>query len=273
MSPASFFLIFLCYYHALPESLADPRPTEAAVLCTNGTTHKPQQQLQAFVANFYGAMEILTAEVTRQKYARIIQGTNQNSTVFAFGECMKDLSIQDCGICFAECKTRVLKCPPFQRHIDGGRVFFDGCYLRYDGYNFFNESVSPQDMTVCGSEKFGGNWSVYKANTVELVRNLSIEAPKNEGFFVGYVRKRNVTVYGLAQCWKFVNGSACKNCLAEAIIRIDSCAAKEEGRVLNAGCYLRYSTRNFYNSSSINAPQENQGELVPMLGNFNFFFV
>lgn len=100
---------------------------------------------------------------------------------------------------------------------------------------------------------------MYKANTVELVRNLSIEAPKNEGFFVGYVSQRNVTVYGLAQCWKFMNGSACQNCLVEAVTRIDSCASKAEGKALNAGCYLRYSTHNFYNSSNNNVPHENQG--------------
>ncbi|KAG5050742.1 hypothetical protein JHK87_002940 [Glycine soja] len=256
MSFASFFLIFLCY-HALP-ALADPRATEVAVLCTNTTAPMPQRQ--AFLTNFYDALEALTALVTRQKYAFVVKGTTQNNaTVYAFGECRKDLTKPDCDVCFAQCKTRVLRCSPFQRGIDGGMFFFDGCFLRYDGYNFFNESLSPQDFTVCGTEDFSGNWSVYKANTVELVRNLSIEAPKNEGFFVGYVSQRNVTVYGLAQCWKFMNGSACQNCLVEAVTRIDSCASKAEGKALNAGCYLRYSTHNFYNSSNNNVPHENQG--------------
>ncbi|RDX57790.1 Cysteine-rich receptor-like protein kinase 3, partial [Mucuna pruriens] len=268
---ASFMLIFLCY-HALP-ALADPRDTEVAVLCTNTTAPMPQQQ--AFVANFYDALEALTALVTRQRYALVVKGTTQNNatTVYAFGECMKDLSKPDCDLCFSRCKTRVLRCPPFQRGIHGGRILFDGCYLRYDGYNFFNESLSSKDMTVCGTEDFSGNWSVYKANTLELVRNLSVEAPKNEGFFVGYVSLRNVTVYGLAQCWKFVNASACQNCLAEAITRIDLCSPKEEGKALNAGCYLRYSTHNFYNSSNNNAPQVNQGQLLPLLGNFTFLSV
>ncbi|KAK7407236.1 hypothetical protein VNO78_08971 [Psophocarpus tetragonolobus] len=258
MSLRSFFVIFL-FYHAL-FALADPRDTEVAVLCTNTTAPMLQTQRQAFLGNFYDSLEALTALVTRQRYALVVKGTTENNTtVYAFGECMKDLSKPDCDVCFAKCKTRLLRCSPFQRGIVGGRLFFDGCYLRYDGYNFFNESLSPWDVTVCGSEDFSGNWSVYKANTVELVENLSIEVPKNEGFFVGYVSRRNVTVYGLAQCWKYVNGSACQNCLAEAVTRIDSCAPKQEGKALNAGCYLMYSTHNFYNSSNHNAPQENQG--------------
>ncbi|RZC28190.1 Cysteine-rich receptor-like protein kinase 3 [Glycine soja] len=201
MSLASFFLIFLCY-HALP-ALADPSATEVAVLSTNTTAPIPQRQ--AFLTNFYDALEALTALVTRQKYALIVKGTTQNNaTVYAFGECAKDLTKPDCDVCFAQYKTRVL---------------------------------SPQDLTVCGTEDFCGNWSVYKANTVELVRNLSIEAPKNEGFFVG----------------------ACQNCLDEAVTRINSCAPKVEGKALNVGCYLRYSIHNFYNSSNNNAPQENHG--------------
>lgn len=128
MSLASFFLIFLCY-HALP-ALADPRATEVAVLCTNTTAPMPQRQ--AFLTNFYDALEALTALVTRQKYAFVVKGTTQNNaTVYAFGECAKDLTKPDCDVCFAQCKTRVLRCSPFQRGIDGGMFFFDGCFLRY----------------------------------------------------------------------------------------------------------------------------------------------
>ncbi|XP_061372761.1 cysteine-rich receptor-like protein kinase 3 [Gastrolobium bilobum] len=253
---ASFLVILLCH-HALP-LLADPRATEAAVLCTNRTAPMPDPQV--LKANFFDALEALTSLVTRQRYAAVVKGT-QNATVYAFGECMKDLSRPDCDVCFAKCKTQVLRCSPFQRGIRGGRLFFDGCYLRYDDYNFFNESLSFQDMTVCGTKDFTGNRTVYKANTLELVRNLSIEAPKSEGFFVGSLSRRNVTVYGLAQCWKFVNGNSCKNCLAEAVTRIDSCTPREEGRVLNAGCYLRYSNHKFYNNLSNDTPlpRGNQG--------------
>ena len=47
--------------------------------------------------------------------------------------------------------------------------------------------------------------------------NLSVEAPKFDGVSVGFVTNENVTVYGLAQCWEFVNGSDCEYCLANAI--------------------------------------------------------
>ncbi|XP_054809887.1 cysteine-rich receptor-like protein kinase 3 [Prosopis cineraria] len=245
-------LLLLCF--AVP-SLSDPRATEAALMCTNRTT--PFSDRNIFTDNFLAALDALTPSIAWQRHASVINGTG-NSTVHAFAQCMKDLSEWDCNVCFAQIKSQVPRCLAFQRGTRGGRVFFDGCYLRYDDYDFFNESLSDQDRTVCGNKEFGGNQSVYEANAMELVRNLSVEAPNSDGFFVGFVRRSNVTVYGLAQCWEFVNGSACERCLAEAVNNISSCTPKEEGRVLNAGCYLRYSNQKFYDNST-NPITGNQG--------------
>lgn len=241
-------VLIISLFLLLNSALSDPRATEAALLCTNDTASIPQRQ--TFIANFLAALDTLTPLVSRQKYAAVVNGTG-NTTVYAFGECMRDLSQTDCNLCFAQCKTQILRCLPFQKATRGGRLFYDGCYLRYDDFNFFNQSLSAQDKSVCGSTDFGGNQSVFKANALELVRNLSVEAPNNDGFFVGFVNRGNVTVYGLAQCWEFVNGSACRKCLSDTITRIDSCPPKQEGRVLNAGCYFRYSTQKFYNNNTV----------------------
>ncbi|XP_057419620.1 cysteine-rich receptor-like protein kinase 3 [Lotus japonicus] len=256
--PSLFF--FLCCFVATV--LCDPRAQKAALLCTNKTASSSTQQ--SFIANFLAAMDALTPLITSQRYGAVVNGStqsDQNATVYAFGECMKDLSQSDCNLCVAQCKTQILRCFPFQRGIRGGRLFYDGCYLRYDDYSFFNESLGGQDTTVCGDSDFGGNSSsVFEANAMDLVRNLSVLAPKNDGFFVGFVDRRNVSVYGLAQCWEFVNGTACKQCLADAVTRIASCAGKEEGRAFNSGCYLRYSTKKFYdNSTSDAAPAGSHG--------------
>ncbi|KAJ6771218.1 PROMASTIGOTE SURFACE ANTIGEN PROTEIN PSA [Salix koriyanagi] len=240
-------LSFLCFFVNL--CLSDPRATQAALICTNRTAKVPERQ--TFVANFLATLDAVTPLIMRQKYAAVINGTG-STTVYAFGECMKDLDGTDCNLCFAQCKTQVLRCLPFQRAIRGGRLFYDGCYLRYDDYDFFNETLSAQDKTICATGDFsGGNKTVFSANVLDLVKNLSVQAPKNDGFFVGSVDRGNVSVFGLAQCWEFVNGSACETCLTNAASKIGMCAPKDEGRVLNAGCYLRYSTQKFYDNSTI----------------------
>nr|XP_023914600.1 cysteine-rich receptor-like protein kinase 3 isoform X2 [Quercus suber] len=194
-------------------------------------------------------MVTATRLVATQRYAAVVNGTG-NTTVYTFGECMKDLSQTDCNLCFARCKNLVQMCGPFSRSRRGGRLFLDGCYVRYDDYSFFNETLDVQDTTVCETQDFVGNHTVFAANVKVLARNLSVEAPKNDNFFVGFVNKGYITVYGLAQCWESVSGSACEDCLAKAVSNIGSCTPKEEGRVLNAGCYMRYSTQKFYYNSS-----------------------
>ncbi|KAK3028206.1 hypothetical protein RJ639_039489 [Escallonia herrerae] len=240
-------LVFLCYF--VKQSLSDPRATEAALICGNISASTSDRQV--FVATFLAALDSLTPLVTRDRYGAVVNGSG-NTTVYAFGECMEDLSINDCNLCFARCKTQILRCLPFQRLTRGGRLFFDGCYLRYDSYSFFNESLSLADKTVCGENDFGGNQSLFRANVGELVRNLSIEGVKNDGFFAGSVDRGNLSVYGLAQCWELVNGSACEKCLANSVSKIGSCPPKDEGRVLNSGCYMRYSTQKFYGNDSGN---------------------
>ncbi|GMY35586.1 cysteine-rich receptor-like protein kinase 3 isoform X2 [Fagus crenata] len=247
MSQYSLFvlLLFLCFF--VNCSLSDPRTTQAALICSNRTASTPE--FQSFIDNFLAAMNTVTPLIAKQRYAAVTKGTG-NTKVYTFGECMKDLSQSDCDLCFAQCKTQVQMCYPFARAIRGGRLFLDGCYLRYDDYYFFNETLDVEDRTLCGARDFVGNSNVFGANVKELVRNLSVEAPKNDNFFVGSVNKGNVTVYGLAQCWEVVNGSACEKCLANAVSNISSCTPKEEGRVMNAGCYMRYSTQKFYYNST-----------------------
>ncbi|KAI3871283.1 hypothetical protein MKX03_017528, partial [Papaver bracteatum] len=243
-----FFVMFylLCFY--TNSSYSDPRATPAALICTNRTATNPNRQI--FISNFLSAMDSVTPQIASQRYARTINGTGDN-IVYAFGECMKDLLQNDCDMCFAQCKTQILRCLPFQLATRGGRNYYDGCYLRYDDYSFFGEALSLGDKTVCAINDYGGgNLSVYKENTIELVRNLSVEAQNNNGYSVGVVKRGNVSVYGLVQCWTFVNETSCSKCLENATVAITSCLPKEEGRVLNAGCYLRYSPHKFYNNST-----------------------
>ncbi|KAJ4850212.1 Cyclin-dependent kinase 4 [Turnera subulata] len=239
-------LSFLCF--SVSFSLCDPRATQVALMCTNRTASPPERQ--TFVASFLASLDALTPLIATQKYAAVVKGSG-NNTVYTYGECMKDLDQTDCDLCIAQCKTQILKCFPFQRGIRGGRLFFDGCYLRYDDHDFFSETLSEQDETVCSRGDFGGggNKSVYGDNAMELVRNLSVMAPQNDGFYVGSEDKGNVSVYGLAQCWETLNRSSCETCLGNAVSKIGSCIPKEEGRVLNVGCYVRYSPQKFYNNS------------------------
>lgn len=257
MQSLAFLLLLTSILYSAKQSVGDPRATEAARVCSNSTAAESERQV--FVPNFLATMDAITPEVARRGYGAVSNGTG-NDTVYTMGECMKDLSREDCNLCFAQCKTNILRCLPFQRLVTGGRLFYDGCYLRYDDYAFFDESLSPADTTVCAADDFAGNTTLFRDTVSELLRNVTVEGPKNNGFFTGVFSSGNLTFYGLAQCWESVRGDGCLNCLKNAVSRVDSCPPKLQGRALNAGCYLRYSTTKFYNNSATEAPTGNGGE-------------
>ncbi|CAN4124209.1 unnamed protein product [Withania somnifera] len=240
-------LFVLTLFSFINLSISDPRATEAALICSDKTAAPSDRQV--YVASFLAAMDSLTPLVARNKFGAVINGTG-NNTVYAYGECMKDLSQTDCNLCFAQCKTQILRCLPFQRLVNGGRLYYDGCFLRYDDYRFFNESLGSKDRTICGNRSFTGNQSLFRENVGRLVRDLEVGGLKNDGFLTAVVGSGNLSVYGLVQCWELVNGSACQRCLSDAVLKIGSCVPKEEGRVLNTGCYVRYSTQSFFNNSA-----------------------
>lgn len=250
------WVFLFIFFLLINRSVADPRASQAALICSNRTA--PRAERQVYVTNFVAAMDALTPLVDSKKYGDTVIGTG-NATVYAFGECMKDLSQTDCNLCFAQCKTQILRCLPFQLLVRGGRLFYDGCFVRYDDYKFFNESLSLSDTKVCGTRDFAGNSGLLRRNAAALVRELGRKAAANDGFFTVSVGNGNSTVYGLAQCWEFVRGKSCNDCLADAVSKIDSCLQKDEGRVLNSGCYMRYSTQKFYDNSTISATNQSGG--------------
>ncbi|GFP97477.1 cysteine-rich receptor-like protein kinase 3 [Phtheirospermum japonicum] len=247
--------IFLLISH-FRISFSDPRSTEAATICRNTTA--PESDRPVHVANYLAALNSVTTQFDAHRYYGLATSGTGNNTVYAFAQCMRDLSEDDCNLCFSEVKVQSTKCRPVQMLTKGGRLFYDGCFFRYDDYMFFNESLSSLDRTVCGEDDFVGDKGVFGDAVLELVRRVSLDGPRNDGFYTGLVRRGgNLTVYGLGQCWEYVNRSGCVECLEKSVSRIGSCAPKVEGRVLNAGCYVRYSTTRFYNNSASDAQSGN----------------
>ncbi|KAK1269116.1 Cysteine-rich receptor-like protein kinase 3 [Acorus gramineus] len=253
MSPHLLSLLFLLLFLSITPSLSDPRSSEAALICGHQTATEATRQ--TVITNFLSAMDAVSPQISSSGYARTVNG-NGNETVFAFGECMKDLSRSDCDLCFAQCKTQLYDCHPFSKSIRSGRNYLDGCYLRYDDYDFFGEVTSPLDKTVCNVTDFDGNQTAFMANSARLVRNLSSQALKNDGFFVGSVGEGgNSAAYGLAQCWEFVNKSGCGECLADAVTKIEKKQLGALAKTVNkSNLNFKYETleraTNYFDSSN-----------------------
>lgn len=125
--------VFFFFINLLTLSLSDPRIHEAALLCgptttTNATTSPPPKNF-SYIPNFVREMELLSQLVTSNDWGH----TAVNSTVipiYGLAQCHQDLPHTDCLLCYAVARTRLPHCLPSV----SGRVYLDGCFLRYDRY-------------------------------------------------------------------------------------------------------------------------------------------
>ncbi|XP_062213249.1 cysteine-rich receptor-like protein kinase 2 [Phragmites australis] len=262
---------------ALPLSLAlvlalcgavagDPRTSVAGRSCSPGTAVSGS----ALADNFVPSMDDLNSNVSAHGFGTSAVGSGPN-TVFGLGQCLRDLSPVDCKLCFAEVRSLLPKCYPRV----GGRLYLDGCFGRYGNYSFFGEAVGAADATVCGSGS-EGNYTADPRGFGDAVRvamtNVTgaAAAPGSEGFGVGSAAAGSATAFALAQCWESLNGTSCEQCLRAASSAVALCAPATEGRALFTGCYLRYSTRRFWNDNATtgSGSSGNNGVVWILLGSF-----
>ncbi|KAF8037101.1 hypothetical protein BT93_B0116 [Corymbia citriodora subsp. variegata] len=220
---------------------SNPRITEAGLLCSASVAGN-------VIPNF--------VTVTREILNNLNNVNNQRwgnyslTSLYGLAQCLGDLTQTDCHLCLAKSRNRIPQCLP-----NFGRIYLDGCFLRCDGYDFFNETLDPtHDMLNCSSNSaVPGDQKERVAKFSDRVdgvlRNVLKSAVLNKGFAVAGEDGAGggvAGVYALAQCWSTLDAGSCRVCLENATSKARSCATREEARAMNAGCFLRYSTTKFY---------------------------
>ncbi|KAG0520727.1 hypothetical protein BDA96_08G099400 [Sorghum bicolor] len=257
-------LLALC-----PAASADPRTSVAGQTCAPGTAVSGS----TLADNFVPAMDELNTNVSAHGFGTSAVGSGPN-TVFGLGQCLRDLSSVDCKLCFAEVRSLLPKCYPRV----GGRLYLDGCFGRYGNYSFFGEALdAATDARVCGTE---GNYTgpadprafgdAVRAVLANVTAAAAAEAPGSQGFGAGSAAVGAATAFAIAQCWESLNATACAQCLRAASDAVAPCAPATEARALFAGCYLRYSTRQFWNVNATAGSDSSghSGILWILLGSF-----
>ncbi|KAM1187305.1 hypothetical protein ACFX2J_023251 [Malus domestica] len=219
-------------------AVSDPRTTQASLYCGS---RKPGQN-PSFIPTFVKEMEGLSQQVSTHHWGT--QFVNSTTPMYGLAQCFNDLSHTDCLLCYAASRTKIPRCLPSL----AATIFLDGCFLRYDSYRFYRQSTDPsRDTVVCGPSKQDKiEKGEFGRNVGFAIGNATAAAAGNGGFGVAEVKG---SVFALAQCWKTLGSAGCKSCLEKGSKAAMGCAPSKEGRALNAGCYLRYSTEKFYNDA------------------------
>ncbi|XP_039161995.1 cysteine-rich receptor-like protein kinase 42 [Eucalyptus grandis] len=239
--------VFLVLFSSLfSQSLGDPRVSEAGILCLRSNVTSTANVL----SNFLDVMRKIAAKVTENCWAND-SVTSPLPEIYALAQCHGDLSHSDCILCFVQSRNILPRCNVLDAK--PGRLYLDGCFIRSDYYNFYNEAIDPQhDMVKCANQSNDSAHQQARQQFVDKVdrvlRNVSAVAPENKGFAVFEEARRGgvAGVYALAQCWNTLDKKGCRECLANAMIKGRNCTPGDEGRAMNAGCFMRYSTERFY---------------------------
>ncbi|GFY88259.1 cysteine-rich RLK (RECEPTOR-like protein kinase) 2 [Actinidia rufa] len=238
--PILFVVFILTITPLLPDtSVGDPRANTVKIECGNQLEHNAT----IYVPNFVATMENISVQMRTSGFGIAITGSGPD-TNYGLAQCYSDLSLLDCVLCYAEARTVLPQCFPY----NGGRIFLDGCFMRAENFSFFQEYSGPKDMAVCGNSTRKN--SNFQDSAKQAVMKVVTDAPKRNGHARAQVAVSgiaNESVYVLADCWRTLSDSSCNACLENASRSILGCLPWSEGRALNTGCFMRYSDTNFLN--------------------------
>ncbi|KAK9063458.1 hypothetical protein SSX86_017328 [Deinandra increscens subsp. villosa] len=216
-----------------------------------------------FVQNFIRIMEIAGTQIRSSHNSTASVGVEPNKNI-GLAQCYADLSQQDCILCYAQIRTVFPTCFPRS----GGRIYLDGCFMRIQNYSFYDEYTGPNDTTICGNATRKSN--VFRESTRRAVVNAVTGALRNNDYFGReemLASGSNDSVYVMAECWKTLSPSSCRACLENASASIAKCLPWSEGRVLNTGCFVRYSDTDFLNPlpASSSSSNKDNGRIIAIV--------
>ncbi|XP_073106277.1 cysteine-rich receptor-like protein kinase 2 [Elaeis guineensis] len=246
---AAFLLLFVAVWSTVT---GDPQANLLDLGCSQYKVSSPS----LFFANLNATFADLRANLSASsssRFATAVQ-TSASDPVYALFQCRDYLSAADCAACLAIAEFRIRNCST----ANGGRVVFDGCFLRYESSPFFGQTTQPGNRELCGNGT-AVDGGAFSSAAEELLLDLSTAVPRIADYFAA---AEEGGVYGVAQCVMTVSESGCADCLQVAYGNLKGCPPDAEGRAIDAGCFMRYSDKAFF-------PANQTVDLAPYLKSGN----
>ncbi|KAK8939793.1 Cysteine-rich receptor-like protein kinase 42 [Platanthera guangdongensis] len=248
MPPSGLLLLLLGFAASLTSGDSDnASPAVFLSVCGKNQT----RDAEGFDVNFVESMEKIFQNISTSGFATSSSG--QNLTVYGLGQCFSYLSPVNCQLCYSQSRVKLPLCLPST----SARIYLDGCFLEYSNRNVEADSVDASDAYACGNATIDERLRpAFSNSTAVLMGNLTAGAESRADYYqVGSVAvSPDLTAYGMAQCWRSLNATGCKECLEKGRANIvGKCLPAGGAMAMNAGCFLRYSTEPFYANESSSA--------------------
>ncbi|XP_054796093.1 cysteine-rich receptor-like protein kinase 2 isoform X2 [Prosopis cineraria] len=190
------------------------------------------------------------------------QAVKANIAVYGLFQCRNYLSIADCLACFNVAAVNIRNC---SARAYGARLVYDGCFLRYESTQEFDQASESWNNIRCGNQTLKDSPAL--ASTVQQVlTNLGTATPRMPGFYAAtktaVPNSNGFSIYAIAQCVETLSQSGCQNCIDTASGKFQTCLTTSNAESYDTGCFMRYSTNAFFSdnqTTDINGFLKKQG--------------
>ena len=141
MATYSLLISLVIYVMAFSINLSHADPRTDLVLRTCGKVRV--QNVSNYFKYYSSITDYMQDEIYRNKFAFKDTGEPPDR-LYVLAQCMDDLTNDECAMCFSQISTLIPSCFPST----GGRVYFDGCFIRAENYSFYREALAPEDTKV-----------------------------------------------------------------------------------------------------------------------------
>eukprot|EP01018_Ginkgo_biloba_P003147 Gb_00571 [translate_table: standard] len=254
MQPSHFVhLIKILFIVGVLMSIAIADPETASVWPYCGKTQ--YRNGSVFQSNLNNVLESLVQYVYSIGFNTSVHGPSGDA-VYGLIQCRGDLDSSDCKACASTAKTKLLQ----DCHNSSGLIQLDGCFIRYENYNFFSDIESRQNSNIQVLCNTGNSTdrNQFTSAVKSLLSNVTSRAAENPKLFtadsVSAASSITSNIYSIAQCWRDLSSTSCEACLTFAYTNIFRCQVGALGaQVGTKNCYLRYEVYAFFNTSILSS--------------------
>ncbi|XP_019185428.1 PREDICTED: cysteine-rich receptor-like protein kinase 2 [Ipomoea nil] len=174
--------------------------------------------------------------------------TSTQQPVYAMAQCRNYLSTADCVACLDAAVVATRNCS----NKTGGRIIFDGCFLRYEDSYFYEQITDAGTYPTCG-KRTDPKQDVFNTTAKQLLYELQLATPRINGFFAAAKQEASGgggsggAAFAVAQCIETIDETGCQACLTITYRNILGCLSKSaSARAIAPACFMRYSNKRFF---------------------------
>ncbi|KAM0003712.1 putative Gnk2-like domain-containing protein [Helianthus debilis subsp. tardiflorus] len=165
-------------------------------------------------------------------------------SVWGLASCRSYVSTANCVACFDYAVAQLKVCGLG----NGAQAYYNDCDVRYENNNFYADANIRAGVVICGNTTSPQSAN-FKKTVQGLMSDLRTAAPKTSDYYAASTRRvinGNHTVYAIAQCNLNLSQRVCQECVNSRYSSLDACLPGTNGRAVDNGCFMRYSSTPFF---------------------------